>query len=109
MIVYEERSRKDVEKEKFNSIVDKIVANLDNVGLVTELAGQLKEDFGQFATVHETLSSKVGEHEAKIDELQKYNLELYLKTGQKVETQTLNDPEPLKFEDLITELEGGSK
>jgi hypothetical protein len=93
--------------EEFRALTTRVAQNLDNQALVTELLTQAADTYTQNATSIDNLNKQVGEYEGKVKQLQDTNMNLFLRLGnQTPEPQRLNDPDPLKYDDLITSLGG---
>lgn len=92
--------------EEFQSLTTKIAQNLSNQALVTELLTQLNDDYAQESTTKENLTKQIGEYDGQIEQLQKTNMNLFLKVAQPVPDKVLTTTEPLKYDDLISDLEG---
>ena len=98
-----------MDKKEFISITTQIAQNLSNQGLVTELLTKINEGFENVLTTSDSLQEKTKEYEGQIKGLQATNMNLFLKVSNPVPDEKLGSPEPLKYEDLITSFEGGSK
>lgn len=87
------------------ALTAKIAQNLDNQGLVTELLTQLNEDYTQESTLKESLLSEKTEYDERIKQLQKTNMQLFLKQGNPVPDEKLSSTKPLEYDDLIKDME----
>jgi hypothetical protein len=90
--------------EEFKSITAKIVQNLSNQALVTELLTQLNDDYSQESTSKDTLTKQLGEYEGKVKTLQETNMQLFLRTAQPIPDTKIGDPNPenkLTYEALL--------
>ena len=95
--------------EEFKKLTSQIAQNLSNQGLVTTLLTQLEDNYTQEATTKENLTKQVDDFTKQVDDLQKANMNLYLKASHPTPDEKLGSPEPLRYEDLIKDFEGGNK
>lgn len=87
--------------EDFKALINKIVENRDNQGLITELATQVYDVYEERYNAHTSLADQVGEYDKKIEDLQKANMNLFLKVGNPVPAEKLAEPEKMEYEDLL--------
>lgn len=92
--------------QEFNAITNKITQNLNNQALVTELLTKLQDDYNETQTNITNLTAQTQTAADEIAQLQKTNMNLFLKVSSPTPTEALSKPEPLKYEDIITSLEG---
>lgn len=88
--------------EEFRSLVNKIVENRDNQALVTELATQVSEAYENRYTAYTSLEEQHSEASKQIADLQRTNMNLFLKVGNPAPPEKINEPEPMKYEDLLS-------
>ena len=92
--------------EELKAKITKIVENHGNQALVSELSAQLIEELSEFVNTHENTTKLLQEKEKEIQNLQKTNMNLFLKVAKPVETEKLQTGEELTYEDLIKDMEG---
>lgn len=92
--------------EELKMKITKIVENHGNQALVSELSAQLIEELSEFVNTHENMTKLLQEKETEIQNLQKTNMNLFLKVAKPVETEKLQTGEELTYEDLIKDMEG---
>jgi predicted SnoaL-like aldol condensation-catalyzing enzyme len=97
-----------VELKDFQGITAKIAQNLSNQGLVTQLLTQLNDDYSQESTTKATLLEQTAKHEATVTELQKANMNLFLKVGNPTPDRVIQTEKTLSYEDLVESM-GGTK
>jgi hypothetical protein len=91
--------------EEFTGITNQIAQNLNNQALVTELLTQLNDGFGNVRTTFDSLQQQQETYQKEINELQKTNMNLFLKVSQKpIASDTINNKEPLTYENVIKTL-----
>lgn len=90
--------------QEFKALVAKIGQNLDNQGLVTELLTQVTDSYESQFNSTENLTKQVGEYETKVQDLQKTNMNLFLKVAQPVPTEDLGKAEPMTYENLLKDM-----
>lgn len=88
--------------EEYKALVQRIVENRDNQALVTELATQLNEVYENRYTAYSSLEEQYNEANKQIGDLQRTNMNLFLKVGNPTPPETINEPEPMKYEDLLS-------
>lgn len=93
--------------EEFQSITGQIAQNLTNQALVTELLTKLNDGYSEVKTTFDTVQEQTKEHQKEISQLQKTNMQLFLKQGQTpIAPDKLNDPTPLTYDDVLKSLGG---
>lgn len=96
-----------MKQDELEAAIQKIVKNTDNQALVMEQLDQIRSGVTDVMTTNQTLEETNQAHDKRIRELKETNLNLYLKQGHQVNDDSLRktDPEPMKYEDLITDME----
>lgn len=97
--------------EEFRALTARIAQNLDNQALVTELLTQANESFEQTSTHIDTLNLQAQETATQIEQLQRTNMNLFLKVGQPTPPaaeENLVASEQLTYDDLLSEFEGSN-
>lgn len=97
-----------MEKKRFVQLTTEIAQNLNNQARVTEILNELNEDYEQVSTSIDTMTTQVSEFETQIKDLQKTNMNLFLKVSNPVPEEQVNTTEPMTYEGLIDSM-GGSK
>lgn len=94
-------------EEELNQIIQTVIDNLDNQGVVTEQLDKLRTGVSSVITSSNTLKEDLQKKDEQIGKLKETNMNLFLKTGQQVNQDTISktDPDPLKYEDLIKDME----
>lgn len=93
--------------EEFRALTARIAQNLENQALVTELLTQANETYEQTSTNFDSLAAQANESKEQIEQLQRTNMNLYLKVGQPTNNQEkLSSPDPLTYDDLLSSFEG---
>lgn len=95
-----------VNLEELKAKITKIVENHGNQALVSELSAQLIEELSEFVNTHENVTKLLQEKETEIQNLQKTNMNLFLKVAKPIETEKLQTGEELTYDDLIKDMEG---
>lgn len=94
-----------MELNEFQEVTTKIAQNLNNQALVTELLSSLNEGYTTVKTTYDTIAKQQEDYQKEIKTLQQTNMNLYLKVAnQPIAPTTVNNPEPLKYEDVIKSL-----
>lgn len=93
--------------EHWNKLKAAIVSSIGDQGKITQLLADAETEVTTFNTRFSELEKQTGEQSSQIESLQKTNMNLFLRVGNPVESPIVNEPEPLKYEDLIDTL-GGS-
>jgi C-terminal processing protease CtpA/Prc len=89
----------------FTAITNKITQNLNNQALITELLTNLIDDYTEVQTNISNLQSQTQTYEQEIQNLQKTNMNLFLKVSSPTPDPPLQKTEPLKYDDLIQSME----
>ena len=92
--------------KKIQSITTQIAQNLTNQALVTELLTQLNDLTLEGSTAIENLTKQAQDQSQTIADLQRTNMNLFLRVGNPVESPKVNTTEPLQYDDLIKSMEG---
>lgn len=92
----------------WQKISKQIVENLGDQGKITQILADLEPEITTFNTRFADNEKKLGEYEGQISSLQKTNMELFLRVGNKVPDEAVRDTKPLAYEDLFDE-NGGLK
>lgn len=95
-----------MEIKEYQSIVNKISQNLNNQALVTELLTTLQDDYSETQTHISNLTTETQKAAEEITNLQKTNMNLFLRVSSPTDSKTLQKTDPLKYEDLIQSMEG---
>lgn len=95
--------------EQFNKLKADVVANLGDQGRVTQLLADAETEVTTFNTRFNELEEKATTQATHIDSLQKTNMNLFLRQGNPVPDEKLQSAAPLSYDDLITDLQGGTK
>lgn len=92
-------------REEFQTISSEILANLADTGAVSEKLDKLRNGFNDEVTAKETATVQAAELTEKNNSLQAANMALYLKTGEKTETNEdeTDDVETVTFDELFDE------
>jgi uncharacterized glyoxalase superfamily metalloenzyme YdcJ len=98
-----------VKYEDFLKETTTLVQNLTDQGKVTEILTKISDAYKTLSENHAAASVQQEEMTKQITSLKEQNMNLFLRTGQPVETKKLNDPEPLTFEDLLSKEFGVSE
>lgn len=95
--------------EEFRALTARIAQNLDNQALVTELLTQAVDGYEETTTQIGTLTAQAEETTETINQLQKTNMNLFLRVGQPTNNEEqLQTTEPMTYDDLLTEFEGSN-
>lgn len=92
--------------KEYNNIINKVSQNLNNQALITELLTTLQDDYTETQNNLTNLTTQTQKHQDEISQLQKTNMNLFLRVSSPTNSDTLNKTEPLKYEDLIQSMEG---
>lgn len=95
-----------MELKEYNNIVNKISQNLNNQALITELLTTLQDDYTETQNNITNLTSQTQKAQDEITQLQKTNMNLFLRVSSPTNSETLGKTEPLKYDDLIQSMEG---
>jgi hypothetical protein len=98
-----------VELSEFLALTSDLAKNHADQAKVTEILTKLNDDYTTESTNKAALSTFKETAEKDIAKLKEQNMNLFLRTGQPVESKKLNDPEPMTFEDLLTKEFGVSE
>lgn len=92
--------------EEFQALTARIVQNLDNQALVSELLTQATDVFRDTVSQNEQANVKMEEYEGKVKQLQETNMNLFLRVSQPTPQEPLQKTAPLQYDDLIADLGG---
>lgn len=92
--------------EELKSLIKNVATNLDNQAEVTKSLADLEKEVETLYNTNDSFKQKHEEYEKQIASLKETNMELFLRQGNPVESEKLNTPEPLQYDDLINELGG---
>jgi hypothetical protein len=95
-----------MELKEYQAIVNKISQNLNNQALITELLTTLQDDYTQTQNNLTNLTEQTQKAQDEISQLQKTNMNLFLRVSSPTPSDTLQNKDPLKYEDLIKTMEG---
>lgn len=85
-----------------------IISNLGDQGKITQILSDLETEVTTFNTRFSDMERQTNEQASQIDSLQKTNMNLFLKIGNPVPDEKLNNTEKLTYENLFDE-NGGLK
>ena len=94
-----------MELKEFTAITNKITQNLNNQALITELLTNLIDDYSEVTTNINNLQTEKQTFQEEIQNLQKTNMNLFLKVSSPIKDAPLQKSEPLKYDDLIKSME----
>ena len=97
-----------MELQEFKNIVGEIGQNLSDQGKVTTLLTKLVDDYTTESTTKSTLLADQATHAKVVQDLQKTNMDLFLKVANPTPDTVLNTTDPLTYEGLFDE-KGGLK
>ena len=94
---------------EFKALTGKILSNLQDQALVSEVLTTLTDDYTQQVTSHENLHSQVSKYEEHIKSLQNTNMNLFLKVSnaQTNDDSTNETLDPPSFDDLLSQWNEG--
>jgi predicted nuclease with TOPRIM domain len=95
-----------MELKEYNNIVNKISQNLNNQALITELLTTLQDDYTETQNNITNLTTQTQKAQEEISQLQKTNMNLFLRVSSPTPDDKLGNKDPLKYEDLIKTMEG---
>lgn len=95
-----------MELQDFQNITNQIAQNLNNQALVTNLLTQLQDGFTTIHTTHETVTKQAQDYQREIKALQDTNMQLFLKVSNPVPPEVTKTSDPLKYEDVINQIQG---
>ena len=96
--------------EQIKAMLARIGENLSNQALVTELLTQIGDAYETTHTAHTALTTASGEKDKQIQDLQKTNMNLFLRvtTPAPINPDAVQGDKPMTYEDLIKDM-GGNK
>lgn len=100
-----------MELNEFKTLTGKILSNLQDQALVSEVLTTLTDDYTQQVTSQENLHSQVSKYEEHIKSLQNTNMNLFLKVSN-AQTNDEGTNEPLEvpsYDELLTQWNEGAK
>jgi hypothetical protein len=91
--------------EEFKQFTTQIAQANGDQGKITEILTNLNDKYENFYNTHESLESQSKEHLAKIDSLQKTNMQLFLRTAQPTDPAgKIDTTEELTYDKLLDEM-----
>jgi hypothetical protein len=91
--------------KEHQAIINKISQNLNNQALITELLTTLQDDYTETQNNITNLTTQTQKSQEEISQLQKTNMNLFLRVSSPTDTQTLQKTDPLTYDDLIKNME----